>query len=128
MAKRVGMVAGGTGITPMISIIRWILKRGIDVSVSLIFANKTKEDIILRDEFDNYANEYPIFKRYYLLEKAPQGWTMGTGLVTSEVMREHLPAPSDETTIFLCGPAIMEIDLRKRLGELGYEKGKLIVP
>ena len=42
MAKRVGFVAGGTGITPMISIIRWILTQRIEADLFLIFANKTE--------------------------------------------------------------------------------------
>ncbi|MBH0180848.1 MAG: cytochrome-b5 reductase [Nitrospira sp.] len=41
MATRVGFVAGGTGITPMIAIIRWILTKRIDAELFLIFANKT---------------------------------------------------------------------------------------
>jgi ferredoxin-NADP reductase len=46
MAKKVGFVAGGTGITPMISIIRWILTRRYDAELFLVFANKTEADII----------------------------------------------------------------------------------
>ena len=51
MAKNVGFVAGGTGITPMISIIRWILNRRLDVDLTLLFANKTEADIIFREEW-----------------------------------------------------------------------------
>ncbi|HWC51159.1 MAG TPA: FAD-binding oxidoreductase, partial [Nitrospira sp.] len=58
MAKRVGFVAGGTGITPMISIIRWILAKGLDVELSLIFGNKTEADIIFRDEWVANAREH----------------------------------------------------------------------
>jgi len=50
MAKKVGFVAGGTGITPMISIIRWILTKRLDAELFLVFANKTEADIIFRDE------------------------------------------------------------------------------
>lgn len=46
MAKRVGFVAGGTGVTPMISIIRWILTKGLDAELFRVFANKTETDII----------------------------------------------------------------------------------
>ena len=50
MAKKVGFVAAGTGITPMISIIRWILAKRLDAELFLVFANKTEADIIFRDE------------------------------------------------------------------------------
>ena len=52
MAKKVGFVAAGTGITPMISIIRWILAKRLDAELFLVFANKTEADIIFRDEWE----------------------------------------------------------------------------
>lgn len=63
MAKKVGFVAGGTGITPMISIIRWILTKGLDAELFLVFANKTEADIIFRDEWERdgpRASEFPL--------------------------------------------------------------------
>jgi cytochrome-b5 reductase len=129
MARHIGMVAGGTGITPMISIIRTILSRGIDVSISLVFGNKTADDIILRDEFDSYAERYPNFSRYFVLSKAaPDNWTMGRGHINEEIMRQHLPAPSEDTLIFLCGPPMMQIELMKKLAAMGHEKKRIIIP
>jgi ferredoxin-NADP reductase len=55
MAKQVGFVAGGTGITPMISIIRWILAESLAVELFLVFANKAEADIIFREEWDEDA-------------------------------------------------------------------------
>jgi cytochrome-b5 reductase len=128
MAKNVGMVAGGTGITPMISIIRSILKRGLDVDISLLFANKTVDDIILKDEFDRYAAEYDNFTRYYVVDKAPDGWKMGEGRIDSRLMKDKLFEPSDDTVIFVCGPPMMQLDLKKMLIELGHEKDRIIFP
>jgi cytochrome-b5 reductase len=128
MARRVGMVAGGSGITPMISIIRTILKRGIDVDMSLLFANKTVDDIILKDEFDNYASRYDNFRRYYVIDKAPGGWEMGIGRIDSALMKDRLPAPADDTVIFVCGPPMMQLDLQKKLIELGHAKDRVIFP
>lgn len=128
MASRVGMVAGGTGITPMISIIRSILRRSLDVEITLLFANKTVDDIILKDEFDKYAQEKGNFSRYYVLNEAPSGWEMGIGRIDKEMMNERLPAPSGDTVIFLCGPPMMQLDLRKRLIEIGHAKEKIIIP
>jgi len=128
MARHIGMVAGGTGITPMISIIRSILRRGLDVEISLVFANKTVDDIILKDEFDGYAENKPNFRRYYVLDQAPPGWGMGVGRIDKDMMKAKLPAPSDDTVIFVCGPPMMQLDLRKRLLELGHSKERVIFP
>jgi cytochrome-b5 reductase len=128
MAKHLGLVAGGTGITPFISIIRTILQRNFDVELSLLFANKTVADIILREEFDEYDRERENFSRYYVVDKAPPGWTMGVGRIDEKLMREKLPAPSPDTTIFLCGPPMMQIELQKKLIEIGHDKDRIIFP
>jgi cytochrome-b5 reductase len=61
MAKKVGFVAAGTGITPMISIIRWILTKRLDAELFLVFANKTEDDIIFRDEWERDVLANPNF-------------------------------------------------------------------
>jgi cytochrome-b5 reductase len=128
MATRVGFIAGGTGITPMISIIRWILTKQIEAELFLIFSNKTEADIILRQEWERDLREYPNFHCHYLLEHPPSGWTQGTGRVTADVLREHLPAPSPDTCVFLCGPPPMVDTLEATLKELGYPEQAIILP
>ena len=128
MAKRVGFVAGGTGITPMISIIRWILANKVDVDLSLIFANKTEQDIIFRQEWDRYIRNYPNFRCHYLLEQPLAGWAGGIGRITPDTLRQNLPAPNAETCIFLCGPPPMVDTLETTLKELGYPEQAIILP
>jgi cytochrome-b5 reductase len=128
MAKQVGFVAGGTGITPMISIIRWILANRIDAELFLIFANKTEADIIFRQEWERTVEERPNFHCHHLLENPPTGWTQGTGRVTPDVLRRHLPPPGPETCIFLCGPPPMVDAVEAMLLELGYPQQAIILP
>lgn len=128
MAKRVGFVAGGTGITPMISIIRWILAKRLDVELSLTFANKTEADIIFREEWDRDARAHPNFRVYHVLEQPPAGWPMGVGRVTADIMRVQLPPPGLETIVFLCGPPPMVEALEETLRALGYPEEAVILP
>ena len=128
MAKKVGFVAGGTGITPMISIIRWILTQRLDAELFLVFANKTEADIIFREEWDQALREHPTFHCYHLLEHPPAGWQQGIGRVTEEVLRRHLPAPGPETVIFLCGTMPMVDALEATLSKLGYSEQAIILP
>jgi cytochrome-b5 reductase len=79
MAKKVGFVAGGTGITPMIAIIRWILAKRLDVALFLIFSNKTEADIIFRKEWARDVLEHTNFHCYHVLEQPPTGWTQESG-------------------------------------------------
>ena len=128
MAKRVGFVAGGTGITPMISIIRWMLAKGLDVEIFLLFANKTEADIIFRDEWDSDVREHATFHVHHVLEQPPAGWAQGTGRITDEILRRHLPSPGPETAVFLCGPPLMVDALEGTLKAIGYSEQSIVLP
>ena len=128
MAKKVGFVAGGTGITPMISIIRWILTKRLDVDLVLLFANKTEADIIFREEWERNVREHSNFHCYHVLEQPPAGWSQGTGRITEDVLRRHLPSPGPETVIFLCGPPPMVDPMEAILKGLGYSEQAIILP
>jgi cytochrome-b5 reductase len=128
MAKHVGFVAGGTGITPMIAIIRWILAKRLDVELSVLFANKTERDIIFREEWDRDGREHPNFHCYHVLESPPPGWTMGVGRITADMLRAHLPPPAPDTVVFLCGPPPMAEALEGALRNLGYAEEAIILP
>jgi cytochrome-b5 reductase len=128
MANRVGFVAGGTGITPMISIIRWILTRGIAAELYLVFANKTEADIILREEWNRALREHPNFHCHHILEQPPPGWQEGTGRVTADILKQYAPVPAPDTCIFLCGPPPMVDSLESTLKELGHSEQAIILP
>ncbi|MGE0468563.1 MAG: cytochrome b5 reductase family protein [Nitrospira sp.] len=128
MAKRVGFVAGGTGITPMIAIIRWILTKKLDVELFLTFANKTESDIIFQQEWEDNTRQFPNFHCHHILEQPPPGWSGGTGRITANILQQHLPAPSSDTCIFLCGPPPMVDSVETTLQDLGYPQQTIILP
>jgi len=112
----------------MIAIIRWILTTRLDVELFLVFANKTAADIIFREEWDRDARAYPTFHRYHVLERPPEGWTMGVGRVTADLLRQRLPPPGPDTIVFLCGPPPMVEVLEGTLKDLGYPEETVILP
>ena len=128
MAKKVGFVAGGTGITPMISIIRWILTQRLDAELFLIFANKSEADIIFREEWNRNECEHSNFHCYHVLEQPPVEWSQGIGRVTEDILRRYLPSPDSETVVFLCGPPPMVDHLEVSLKGLGYSEQAIILP
>ena len=105
LSREIGMIAGGTGITPMLQIIRAALKNPQDhTRLSLIYANVNYEDILLKKELDELANKYPSrFRVFYVLNNPPMGWTGGVGFVSKEQIATHLPATHDNIKILLCG-------------------------
>lgn len=121
--KKIGMIAGGTGITPMYQLIRAICEDEYDTTeVSLILANRSEDDILLRKELETFARRYPKnFKLWYMLDSPPENWTYGSGFVTADVMKEKLPAPGPDTKIMLCGPPGMINASKKALETLGFK-------
>jgi NAD(P)H-flavin reductase len=69
MYENIGMIAGGTGITPMFQVIQYILENPEDnTNVSLIFANVSIDDILLKNDLEKFT-KHPQFKLYYVLDK-----------------------------------------------------------
>jgi len=123
--KNVGMIAGGTGLTPMLQVIRSVLKASLKdkTNLSLIFANVTEEDILLRNELEQYAKSFPSqFHLHFTLDKPPENWSQGRGFVTAEMISKHLPPPSSDTLILVCGPPPMLNFMEKNLDGLDYKE------
>ncbi|PLN83885.1 hypothetical protein BDW42DRAFT_199917 [Aspergillus taichungensis] len=122
LCRQIGMIAGGTGITPMYQLIRAICEDDTDTThISLVYANRTEEDILLRQELDSFARRYPQnLKVWYMLDHPPQDWAYGSGYVTPSVMAEKLPAAGPNTKMMLCGPPGMVNAAKKGLVAAGY--------
>ena len=124
-ATHVGMMAGGTGITPMYQILQVALRDAKDkTKFSLIFANQTADDILLKDEIDALAAKYPSrFSVHYTLDRPPKKWSGSTGFITPEMIQENLPAPKASTLVVMCGPPPMvKFACKQNLDKLGYDK------
>merc|ERR1719161_432386 len=123
------MMAGGTGLTPMYQIVTAALEDPSDkCEFSLIYANKTEDDILIKDMLDAAAaSSKGRFKVHYTLDFPPAGWKGHKGFITTDMIKECLPPPGPETLVLMCGPPPMvEFACKKNLDSLGYEKKSLI--
>lgn len=122
---KVGMMAGGTGITPMLQVMAAILKDSEDeTTISLLYANQTEDDILVRDMLESLQAKHPTrLKIWYTVDRAPPGWKYSEGFITAEMIAAHLPAPSTDTLILMCGPPPMvKFACQQNLDKLGYAK------
>ncbi|KAH7044004.1 hypothetical protein B0J12DRAFT_671532 [Macrophomina phaseolina] len=127
MVRHFGMIAGGTGITPMLQIIKAINRgraAGDRTEVDLIFANVNPEDILLKDDLDALAAKDPGFRVHYVLNNPPDGWTGGVGFVTADMIKSKLPAPAKDVKILVCGPPPMVSAMKKAAESLGFDKAR----
>lgn len=107
-ARRLNMIAGGTGITPMYQVIKAVLKNSSDkTEISLLYANQTPEDILLREELDALAENHPNFRVWYTVDRADPDWAFSIGFVNKEMISEHLFPAGPGVVAFLCGPPPM---------------------
>ena len=101
--KHIGMVCGGTGLAPMLQVIRSVLSDQNDTTkITMIFANRTEEDILCREELDQLASDDRLTV-VYCLSKPVSEWTGESGYINGEMISKHFPAPSEDFYVLLCG-------------------------
>ena len=119
--KNIGLVAGGTGITPCFQLIQYIIEQEQGcVGLYLIYANKTEQDILLREKLDAYEKT-GLLKVFYTLDLPPSQWKYGTGFVSEDMLKKHMP-PVTECLISHCGPPGMNASVAKCVKTLGYTR------
>ncbi len=130
-AAHFGMIAGGTGITPMLQVLHAIFRDTKDTSTtaSLLFANQTEDDILVREELEALAKEFPNrFTLHYTLDRPPTDWKYSTGFVNKEMIENHVlkaGANISSTQVLMCGPApMLRYACIPALDELGMGESK----
>jgi cytochrome-b5 reductase len=115
--KQLGLIAGGTGLTPMLQVVRAALE-GIDptaavsgppdrTKLSLLYCNRTERHILVRGLIDNLARAHPDrFRVTYCVDTPlkPEAWRGYTGLITKEMLEATMPKSDPDNLILLCGP------------------------
>ncbi|MBW0503326.1 hypothetical protein O181_043041 [Austropuccinia psidii MF-1] len=107
--KAIGMIAGGSGITPHWQLIQEIASNPNDkTKVVLLFANQKEEDILLRKEFERLQSQKPEqFSIHFALDQPPKKWPSDLkGYLTIDTLKAKLPSPKlgADVKIFVCGP------------------------
>ncbi|KAI9830005.1 MAG: NADH-cytochrome b5 reductase [Phylliscum demangeonii] len=137
--EHIGLIAGGTGITPMYQLCRAIFNNPADkTKVTVVFGNIAQEDILLKHELEELENTYPQrFRAFYVLSHPAEGWTGGVGKhIDAQLLKTVLPDPNTKNIkLFVCGPPAMyqaisgpkksikeQGELSGILKDLGYDK------
>merc|ERR1712194_656968 len=105
----IGMMAGGTGITPMLQILHAIFKNPADKTVvKMIYANQTEDDILVRTELESLAKDHPErLSLHYTVDRAPENWKGSTGFIGKDMIEKHLIVSGTKQQFFMCGPPPM---------------------
>lgn len=129
--SKIGMIAGGTGITPMLQLINRVLQNKEDnTKISLLFGNVSEQDILLKEEIDKLANENSDrFEVHYAIDKPSSSSITSelkheVGIISEEMIKKYIPKPANDSLVLVCGPPkMMELVSGKKA--VDYSQGEL---
>jgi ferredoxin-NADP reductase len=115
------LLAGGTGITPLMSILRHRDRRPSRPPALLIYSARSWEDIVYRDELAAMMRRDSSFRLVYALTRQqPEGWTGHRGRINKSLLSANWFPPAHNPTIYVCGPAAFVETAAGLLVELGF--------
>ncbi len=123
--KCILLIGGGVGITPLMSVLRYLTDRGWPGDIFLLYGVKTPQDIIFREELD-YLRRRHRNLRVVISVSRPEGtdWKGATGRIAKELITQFVPDVASRY-VHICGPVSMMEAAREMLVELGVPKGRI---
>ncbi len=117
-------IAGGIGITPMMSMLRSLADRKDKRPLVLIYANKNWEGITYREDIQELDKSLNL-KVIHVLENPPENWNGETGFVNAGIIKKNLPMDLSPNSweVFICGPLPMMNAVENLLPEAGVSIG-----
>jgi ferredoxin-NADP reductase len=117
--KCILLIGGGVGITPLMSVIRYLTDRAWPGDVYLLYGVHAPQDIIFREEIEYLARRHPNF-RVVIAVSHPEGtdWAGAKGRITKELIAQSVPDLASRY-VHLCGPVTLMEAVKKELAELG---------
>ncbi len=119
-------IAGGVGITPLMSKIRYLTSRNWQGRVDLIYSVRTPRDIIFCDELEALQRTHPAFKVHLTVTAPDEGWTGAHGRLSEAFVRAAVPDIA-RRTVHICGPTAMAAAAQQMLHHLGVEASHIEV-
>jgi len=117
-------LAGGSGITPFMSMIREVAECGLDRTIYLIYGNRNLHDAIFHDELQAMSSRFENIIYLPVIENPPGGYEGRSGFITADLIGKTIDDLSDKT-FYLCGPQGMYEFCLPELDKLGIAKRKI---
>ena len=117
LPDKVVFLAGGVGLSPLLSMIRHLAHIEYEGEIVLLYGNRTPEYIICKEELDELA-QLPAIKVVYTIDHPyGTGWEGETGFITADLIEKYCDV--DESSFYICGPPQMAGHMVQNLDELG---------
>ena len=119
-------IAGGIGITPVMSMLRCMRDRREDYRVLLLYANKTESSIVFREEIEQIeAREYPQLEVVHVLSRASEEWDGEKGHIDREILERYVGGDVGGKSFYICGPEAMRESVVSQLKHMGVKDRRI---
>lgn len=120
-------LAGGIGITPFRSMIKYAADKSLNTQIQLIYSNSIPEEITFRQDLENLAKSWSNLKLDMTItkpEESKEAWNGLTGRI-DETLIQKLVSDFNSKTFWVCGPPAMVEAMEQTLGKLNISSGKV---
>ena len=123
-SKKSLFLAGGSGITPFLSMTREILEAGLDRDIVMLYGCRTPEAALYHEELAAYAEKHPNFKYHLVISEPADGWQGETGFINAALIAKLVPDYAQRTA-YICGPQVMNDFCKKELESMGLPQKRI---
>ena len=117
-------IAGGSGITPFMSMIREAADRALDRTFYLFYGNRTSTDVIFHERLSSIADRFENIRYIPVIEEPDEGHDGAKGLITGGLILDAI-GDIEGKTFYLCGPRAMYDFCVKELEQMGVPARKI---
>lgn len=124
--KPIAFIAGGVGVAPFRSMIKYVLDKNLSSNIVMFYSNRNKEEILFSDTLEE-AFQKGIKTVYTLtdVKNIPKGWRGKTGYINEQMLNEEMP-DYKQRTYYVSGPQLMVQNFEKTLRSIGVPKKQII--
>jgi len=120
------LVAGGSGIAPLMAMIRHRAAAHSDAPTRLLYSSRSREETIYAEELDRFAAEDGALEVFHTLTRSqPSGWTGYSRRIDREMLEEVAWPPGERPLVYVCGPTPLVETVATALVQLGHDPNRI---
>lgn len=119
-------IAGGSGITPFMSMIREVADKDLDRRVHLIYGSRNEDDIVFKEELEQRSKEHQNLTITTVISEPSKGYSGVTGFITADLIKDLVKDFKDKM-FYVCGPEVMYTFVLAELAKLKIPKRQIRV-
>ncbi|MBU0757076.1 MAG: FAD-dependent oxidoreductase [Nanoarchaeota archaeon] len=123
--KDVVFLAGGTGITPFMSSLKYAFEEKMSNNFVLFFGNQSPKDIIYEKKLEKMAREHDNLKVINTVVEPDSDWDGETGFISKKIVLKYIKKEPKEYIWYICGPPAMNAAMKTMLAELNVDDNQI---